>query len=171
MKQSLGQCTGVLLNAGIGNVAPLADPNGIGIAKPQKEGEIEMTAAISPEAIMACAILAARHSDEPVKIENVSGLFGKLREAKIDEVGKVALRRIPRGLYSEDVEAFFGRLTAGGFADAWSPLVVNDRGFQLCLEMINEENESHPEALKKVARALGFDLAVIRNLATQQKLA
>ena len=110
---------------------------------------------------MACAIITARHTNEPVLIEKVSGLFAKLRQANIDDVGKVALRRLPHGLYSEDVEAFFGRLLAAGFARAFSPLEVNDEGVQLCHDLIAEENQAHPEALSKVAQVLGFDLSVI----------
>src|SRR5712691_5158616 len=97
-----------------------------------------MTAPLSPEVVMACAILTATHANEDVLIDKVSGLFAKLREAKVDEVAKVALRRLPHGLYSEDVESFFGRLLAGGFAEARSPLDVNDKGVQLCQELIEE---------------------------------
>ena len=128
-----------------------------------------MTGTISPETVMAWAIIAARRDEKPILIENVSGLFAKLRQEKIEEVGRVALRRLPHGLYSEDVEAFFGRLLAGGFATARSPLEVNQRGVQLCEELINEENQSHPEALEKVAQVLGFDLSIIKNPTPQQK--
>jgi hypothetical protein len=127
-----------------------------------------MNAQISPEAVMAYAILAARQGGEQVLIERVSGLFAKLRESKIDEVGSVALRKVPHGLYSEDVEAFFGRLLAGAFAQARSPLDVNERGFELCSDLVDEEYEANPEALKRVAIALGFDLSLIRSRARQQ---
>ena len=128
-----------------------------------------MTAALSPETVMACAIVTARHANKPVLIEDVSNLFARLRQQNIKEVGRVALRRLPHGLYSEDVEAFFGRLLAGGFAKARSPLDVNDKGVQLCQELIEEESQSHPEALKKVAQVLGFDLSLIRSPMPQQK--
>ncbi len=128
-----------------------------------------MTTVLSPETVMACAIITAKHTNEPVLIDKVSGLFAKLRQENIEEVGKVALRRRPHGLYSEDVEAFFGRLLAAGFAKAFSPLEVNEEGFQLCQELIAEESESHPEALEKVARVLGFDLSLIKSPAPQPK--
>ena len=118
-----------------------------------------MIATLSPETVMACAILVKERINEPVRIEDVSTLFAKLRDAHVDEVGKVALRRRPHGLYSEDVEAFFGRLLAAGFAQAFSPLKVNDEGLQLCRELVTEENQANPEALKKVAQVLGFDLS------------
>jgi len=127
-----------------------------------------MTDQLAPETIMAWAILSARDANEPVLIEKVSGLFAKLRQEKIEDVGKVALRRVPNGLYSEDVEAFFGRLLAGGFAQARSPLVVNEKGVQLCQELLDEESQSHPKALEKVGRALGFDLPTLLNNPTSR---
>lgn len=120
-----------------------------------------MTDILSPETVMAYAILAKNRTDEPVRIEDVSSLFAKLREANVEEVGRVALKRRPHGLYSEDVEAFFGRLLAAGFAQAFSPLQVTDKGLQLCQELVMEENQAHPAALKKVAQVLGFDLSLI----------
>ena len=128
-----------------------------------------MPTAISPEAVMAYAILTATNARRPVLIEDVSSLFAKLREEKIQDVGTVALRRTPRGLYSEDVEAFFGRLLAGGFATARSPLDPNEDGVRLCLEIINEESQSHPEAVRRIAQVLGFDLSLITNRAPQDK--
>lgn len=128
-----------------------------------------MNDAVSPEVVMACAIIAAQHAKEPVLIENISSLFAKLRKENVVDVGKVALRRIPRGLYSEDVEAFFGRLLAGGFATARSPLTLNEQGIQLCLEMIEEESQSHPEALRRVTEVLGFDISEIRSLIHQPR--
>jgi hypothetical protein len=122
-----------------------------------------MSASISPETVMAYAILTNASARRPVLIEDVSGLFATLRKQNVEEVGRVALRRIPRGLYSEDVEAFFGRLLAGGFATARSPLNLNEEGRQLCLEMIAEERQSNPEALRHVAEILGFDLSLITN--------
>ena len=113
---------------------------------------------------MACAILSAKRANEPVLIERISGLFAKLRQENVREVGRVALRRVPHGLYSEDVEAFFGRLLAGGFAQARSPLEVNEKGVQLCQELIDEESESHAKQLETVAIVLGFDLSKIRSL-------
>src|SRR6266852_2857135 len=120
-----------------------------------------MIAAISPESVMAYGIIAIRNSKKTIRIEDVSALFDTLHQRGVEEVGRVALRRIPSGFYSEDVEAFFGRLLAGGFADAFSPLAVKEEGMQLCREMVNEEMESHPEAFRKVAEVLGFDPSLV----------
>src|SRR5712692_2897808 len=128
-----------------------------------------MAATLAPEVVMAWAIVHLRRANQPIAIENVSGFFAKLREENVEEVGRVALTRLPRGLYSEDVEAFFGRLLAGGFATKFSPLLVNDKGIELCRELISEESQAHPEAVRKVAQVLGFDLSLIKSPAPQQK--
>ena len=118
-----------------------------------------MSATLSPETVMACAIISMNRNREPIKIETVSSLFVTLRHEKVNEVGGVALRRLPNGVYSEDVEAFFGRLLAGGFATARSPLTVNEKGIHLCLELIDEERKSSPQAFEKMANALHFNLS------------
>jgi hypothetical protein len=122
-----------------------------------------MTATVPPEAVMAWAIMAARRSNKKVLIENVSGLFAKLRQANVEEVGRVALRQLPHGLYSEDVEVFFGHLLALGYAKAQSPLEVNDKGEKLCQELLEEENAAHPEALRKIANVLDLDLDLLNS--------
>src|SRR5260370_7534202 len=104
-----------------------------------------MTGAISPEAVMAWAIIAARRNQKPILIEDVSNLFAKLRQEKIEEVGRVALRRIPHGLYSEDVEAFFARLLAGGFANAPPPLYVDGQGIQPPPQLISQATPPPPQ--------------------------
>jgi hypothetical protein len=118
-----------------------------------------MSSILSPEAVMACAIVSLNRENEPIKIEAISRLFVTLRHEKVEEVGGVALRKLPTGVYSEDVEAFFGRLLAGGFATARSPLVVNQKGIDLCLELINEESKLYPAAFQKMADTLHFNVA------------
>ena len=113
---------------------------------------------VSPEAIMACAVLRATTAKQDLLIEHISDLFVQIREKGL-EVEKVALRRIPGGVYSEDVEAFVGRLLAAGYAVARSPIDVRDRGLRICKEIIKEELESSPENFPKVAKALGFDIS------------
>jgi hypothetical protein len=118
-----------------------------------------MSAILSPEAVMACAIVSLNREKEPIKIETISRLFATLKREKVEEVRGVALRKLPNGVYSEDVEAFFGRLLAGGFATMRSPLDVNEKGIGLCLELIDEERRSYPEAFEKMAQTLHFNVA------------
>ena len=125
---------------------------------PVEEIEVTMVSPVSPEAIMACAVIEWRKANRDLLIEDVSELFGKIRERGLP-VERVALRRIPGGLYSEDVEAFVGRLLAAGYASARSPIIVHDRGLEICKEIVKEELESSPETFPEVARSLGFDIA------------
>lgn len=122
-----------------------------------------MPATLSPETVMALAIVDAEMTNTPVLIEQVSELFAKLRQENVDDVRRVALRQLPHGIYSEDVEAFFGRLLAGGFAQAYSPLKVNREGRKLCEDLLEEKSKTHPQELSRVARVLGFDLSRIKN--------
>lgn len=115
-----------------------------------------MAAEISPEAIMAFAILKAPTNQ--LRVEDVSKLFFEARQKGLEEVERVALRRVPGGFYSEDVEAFFGRLLAADYATKRSPLTVEESGLQLCRAILAKEKESNPQALAKVAQALGFDM-------------
>ncbi len=116
-----------------------------------------MAAEISPEAIMAFAILKAKSTNSPLLIEDVSKLFFEARQKGLEEVEKVALRRVPGGFYSEDVEAFFGRLLAADYASKRSPLDVQASGVELCRAILEREAQGNPLALAKVAQALGFD--------------
>lgn len=118
-----------------------------------------MAAEISPEAIMAFAILKAKRTNRPLLIEDVSKLFFEARQKGLEEVEKVALRRVPGGFYSEDVEAFFGRLLAAEYATIRSPLDVREGGLQLCQDILAKEMKDNPRALAKVAQALGFDVS------------
>ena len=122
-----------------------------------------MPATLSPETVMALAIVDAEKTNTPVLIERVSELFAKLRQEKVEEVRRVALTQLPHGVYSEDVEAFFGRLLAGGFAQAYSPLKVNAEGRKLCEDLLKEKSQTHPQELRRVALVLGFDLSSIKS--------
>ena len=113
---------------------------------------------ISPEAVIAFAVLDAKQSGKALQIEDISKLFFEVRQKGLDEVEKVALQRVDGGFYSEDVEAFFGRLLATEYATARSPITVLDKGIRLCRSILESEMEAHPEPLKKVAAALGFEV-------------
>jgi hypothetical protein len=120
---------------------------------------------ISPEAIMAIAVIAADRSEKEIKIEDVSRLFFEIRQRGFNEVERVALRRVPGGsYYSDDVDAFFGRLLAAGYARQRSPVRVEPAGVGLCREILNKEMESHSEALSRIAKSLGLE-SVLATLA------
>jgi hypothetical protein len=121
---------------------------------------------VAPETIMALALLKARNSGTPIRIEDVSSLFGEARKRGL-EMEKVALRRVPGGLYSEDVEAFAGRLFAAGYARARSPITLEPKGVRICEEIVGEELKHNPDTLRAVANALDLEgiLATLPTLA------
>src|SRR5260370_12569341 len=91
------------------------------------------TTTIRQEALLAAALLAAiakRGSQGLTKIEDVSALLFKLRNAGID-IGEVALRRVPGGFYSEDIEALIGHYIACGYAEHITPLTLTDKEHRL----------------------------------------
>lgn len=116
---------------------------------------------ISPEAIMAFALLHA--GPKPIRIEDVSKFFFEVRQKGLDDdVERVALRRVPGGFYSDDVEAFLGRLLDGPYAVARSPVELTEQGTALCWEIVQKELDAHPKELRRVAEALGFSALLAR---------
>jgi hypothetical protein len=118
--------------------------------------EVVMSVLVAPETIIALALLKARASGTSVRIEDVSSLFGEARKRGL-ELEKVALRRVPGGLYSEDVEAFAGKLFAAGYARARSPITLEEKGVRICEEIVGEELRTNPGALRVVANALNLE--------------
>ena len=62
---------------------------------------------VSPQVIMAQAVLDATEKGVPLEIEEMSRLFVDLEKKGI-ATGQIALRKVPGGVYSEDAEAFVG---------------------------------------------------------------
>jgi len=124
-----------------------------------------MPATVAPEAVMAIALFEAGTAGKGLEIEDISRLFVVLQERGLS-VGKVALRRVPRGVYSEDVEAFVGRLEEAGYATSRSPVKCLEGGMRICEEIVREELQSNPENFRNVAQALNFDLSRITSPAT-----
>ncbi len=73
--------------------------------------------AMRQEALIAVALLAALSSEASssrrpsIEIEDVSGLLFRLKQAGMP-LGELALRRVPEGYYSEDVELMLGHCIA-----------------------------------------------------------
>ena len=114
------------------------------------------TTTIRQEALLAAALLAAlaeRGSKGLPKIEDVSALLFKLRNAGID-IGEVALRRVPGGFYSEDIEALIGHYLAAGYAEQMSPVKLTDKGHRVLEEIIELERKEKPEVLKRIESVL-----------------
>ena len=124
-----------------------------------------MATTISPVAVMAMAVWDANAKDPnaQVQIEDISKLFAELRDKGL-EVKNVALRIVPGGLYSEDVEAFIGGLLAGGYATASSPITIKKpEGLDICKEIITRAYKRDSAATEKVAAALNLDISAVNN--------
>ena len=110
-----------------------------------------------PETIMAMAVLNANAAGQGLEIEDISGLFVELQESDA-KVREVALRSVPRGLYSEDVESFVGRFLAAGYAKARSPIKFEESGLRVCRDMVRKALQRNPGEVAKVAAALRYDI-------------
>jgi hypothetical protein len=111
---------------------------------------------VSPQAIMAEAVLDATRKGRKLDVEGISKLFLDLKKKGIT-LGEIALRKVPGGVYSEDAEAFVGRFLAAGYAEARSPIKFSDRGLEVCREIVQKELEGNLENLRAAFSALGFE--------------
>ena len=110
-----------------------------------------------PETVMAMAVLNANAVGQGLQIEDISKLFVDL-EGKDLRLRDVALRSIPGGFYSEDVESFVGRFLAAGYAKARSPIKFYESGLRLCRKMVRKGLADNAEEVNKVAKELRYDL-------------
>jgi hypothetical protein len=110
---------------------------------------------VSPQAIMAAAVLDANTKGTTLEIEGVSELFLQLEKKGID-LGQIALRKVPGGVYSDDAEAFVGRFLAAGYATARSPINFSDKGVEICKKIVDKEYKQNSENLKMALSALGL---------------
>jgi hypothetical protein len=114
------------------------------------------TTTIRQDVLLAAVIMAAS-SKHASSIEDISSLLFQLKERGID-LGEIALRRVPGGFYSEDVETLLGHYLAAGYAKQLSPVTLTDQGKQVLSEIISEERSENRSAIEQME-------AVLRKLA------
>lgn len=113
---------------------------------------------VSPQAIMAAAVLNAKSKSEPLEIEGISRLFFNLEEKGVN-LGQIALRKVPGGeLYSEDAEAFVGRFLAAGYAKARSPIDFSEKGIEICRGIVEKESQKNSANLTAALSLLGLEV-------------
>jgi hypothetical protein len=117
---------------------------------------MNQVSSVSPQAIMAEAVLDATKKGRTLDVEGISKLFLDLKKKGI-ALGEIALRKVPGGVYSEDAEAFVGRFLAAGYAQARSPIIFSDRGLEICREIVQKELEGNLENLRAAFSVLGFE--------------
>jgi hypothetical protein len=101
---------------------------------------------------------AQRRSAEWPYIRDISRLLFELRQ-KGFRFRDLGLRRIPDGYYSEDVETFVGQLLSMGYATQRSPIMLEEKGKELCDEILKEQGEKNSEQLHRLEAALSELLA------------
>ncbi len=113
------------------------------------------TTNIRAEVLLAAAVMTALSKAIPQRIEDISSLLFKLRNAGID-LGDIALRRVPGGgFYSEDIEALIGHYLDAGYATERSPVQLTEKGLQALAEIIHAGREDNPSALERIEAVLG----------------
>lgn len=113
---------------------------------------------IPPELMLAAAIVSTSPQDDAWEhlpsIEDISLVLFRLKNSGIP-LGDIALRRVPEGFYSEDIEAFIGDYLAAGYATQRSPVKLTERGRQALAEIISEERRENTSAVEKLEAVLG----------------
>ena len=99
------------------------------------------------------AALPKEGSDQLPSIERISFFLYELKKAGVD-LGEIALRRVPGGFYSEDVETFIGHYLAAGYANQLSPVNLTETGRRMLTETIAEERKENPNVVQKVEEIL-----------------
>jgi hypothetical protein len=114
---------------------------------------------VSPQAIMAAAVLDATTKGEHLEIEGVSKLFLELEKKGIG-LGEIALRKVPGGVYSDDAEAFVGRFLAAGYATARSPIKFSEEGVAICKQIVEKELVQNSANLQAALSVLGISVPI-----------
>lgn len=110
-------------------------------------------ATLFPEEIIAAILLSTSGS-----ISDLSKKLTELKERGID-IGFIALRRAPDGVYSEDVDQYVSYLLTFDYVRARSPTVnLSEKGKNLCAEVIKNAYKRNRDAVSKVAHVLNLDI-------------
>jgi hypothetical protein len=105
------------------------------------------------DVLLAAAIMAASPNQDS-SIEDISSFLFKLKNRGID-LGDIALRRVPGGFYSEDIEALLGHYLAAGYATHLSPVRLTDEGKQVLSDIISNERRENRSAIEQIEAVLG----------------
>ncbi len=112
------------------------------------------TSAVKQDALLAAAILAAFRGRSEAEIEEMSRNLYSLRSSGVD-TGRIDLRRVPGGFYSEDLEILIGHYLDSNFAEQRNPVKLKPEGFKLLHEIVEEERKQNTEGVKQIEKVLG----------------
>jgi hypothetical protein len=122
------------------------------VSIPEEEPMNSDNPTIRQEALLAVAILTAL-SRPGRKIEDISSLLFKLKGSG-EDIGSVALKRVPGGFYSEDIEELVGHYLAAGYARQMSPVELTEQGQHVLEEIVELERRENPEILDRIQAKL-----------------
>jgi hypothetical protein len=108
---------------------------------------------IRQDVLLAAAVMAASPRQD-FDIEYISSLLFELKQKNID-LGEIALRRVPGGFYSEDVENLLGQYLAAGYAQCLSPVRLTEEGKKLLSGIISKERQENTKAVEQIEAVLG----------------
>ena len=72
------------------------------------------------------------------------------------KIERVAMRRTPSGVHSDDVDSHFGWICQGYATESDLKIKLNKEGIRLALDAIREEFQKNPRTFSIVAAFLGF---------------
>src|SRR5271170_7493977 len=96
------------------------------------------TSRVKQDTLLAWAVLAAFRGRTEAEVEEMSRNLYTLRNSGVD-TGRIDLRRVPGGFYSEDLEILIGHYLDSDFAEQRNPVRLKPEGFKLLREIIEEE--------------------------------
>jgi hypothetical protein len=113
---------------------------------------------INGQAAIALALLSAWYENRGSQsggpsLEDVSNRIAIMLDGNI-AVNDLGLRRVPGGVYSEEVETFVGHLLAEGLAIHRSPVKLTGRGEELLRMIVRLDSTEHRRAIEHAVSLL-----------------
>lgn len=115
--------------------------------------------AILPAAVLAAIVEGVSGlSDEERKIESLCNKIIEVKNEGLD-IGRIAIRRIANGYYSEEMDRFLSFLVTFGYAEDSSPVELNNSGHEYCKRIIRSEHEKNPDGVEKLVQILSLNIS------------
>jgi hypothetical protein len=113
---------------------------------------------INGQAAIALALLSAWYDNRESQsggpsLEDVSNRIAVMLDGNI-AINDLGLRRVPGGVYSEEVETFVGHLLAEGLAIHRSPVKLTGKGEELLRMIVRVDSTEHRRAIEHAVSLL-----------------
>ncbi|MDP3954656.1 MAG: hypothetical protein Q8Q06_04595 [bacterium] len=110
---------------------------------------------ITAESVMVVAFWLARPLGIDLDVYVFSELLNQVDDILGVKINSLAMRRVPRGLYSETADSFIWRLHGFGYADIEYPVIIlRPDGFLLCKEAMEENLKEDKEFWKSLTKKI-----------------